>query len=94
MISKAQRMATRHWAAGSKHEALRSLEAMWTHRKDWWFAHVAGNVAAEAKAAAKAAAARADLMRRTSLVQAQVNSWEREWDDFFEAWFRKFGQIP
>ena len=66
---------------------------MWDSRRSWWFAHVKGDATAEAKAAAKVAMARADLMRLTSLTELQVDSWEREWDDFFEAWFRHFGKI-
>lgn len=98
MISSAQRKAVRAFTTRStvsaRDAADRLLDKLWKQRLDWWFAHTRGAVDREAVHAAKAAQLRSQLTSTSEVPSALLDQWEREWDDYFEAWFRRMGWSP
>lgn len=94
MIRSSQKKAVSHFAGAlGASKARELLDEMWRHRMHWWFAHAAGQVDQEARHALKVVELRGKLLRGSNLVHAQISEWERDWDDWFEAWFKKMGAL-
>lgn len=94
MVSSAQKKAIRFFSGSlRKEKAQEMLEDLWRQRMHWWFAHVERREEQEAKHAFKAVEIRDRILRSSDLVPAQLSAWEREWDEQFEAWFRRMGAL-